>query len=139
MPSGTLICTGTVRTRGGRQVVVLDGENCQGCDGNCRLRIAAPQLALPATSELQDGTTVEIAATSRRFAAQATWIFGVPLFAALLAAAIVERTSVSVWLIPAAMLVASATLTVAHLVLPAKTAGGTAIEAGRTPPRIRII
>ena len=138
MPSDTLTCKGTVRTKGGEQVVLLDGENCPGCDGRCRLRFSVPQLTLPAECEVQDGTTIEIATTGRRFVAQATLVFGVPLLVALLAAAAVEWTTAGAWLVPAALLAAAAALTAARLMFPRKTSGGAALETDRTPLRLRI-
>ena len=138
MPNDTLICRGTVRTKGGEQVVVPDGENCPGCDGRCRLRFSVPQLLLPAESEVQDGTTIEIAATGRRFVAQAILVFGVPLLVALLVAAAVEWTTAGAWLVPAALLAAAAALTAIRLMFPRKAGGVGALETNRTPLRLRL-
>ena len=138
MANDTLICRGTVRTKGGEQVVVPDGDNCPGCDGRCRLRFSVPQLTLPAESAVRDGTTIEIAATGRRFVAQAILVFGIPLLVALLVAAAVEWTTAGAWLVPAALLAAAAALTAIRLMFPRKAGGAGALETDRTPLRLRL-
>ena len=105
-----LTCRGRIRTVDGKQVVVLEGENCPGCNGACRLRFVAPQLTLRMDDELPDGTAVEVVASPSRLVGRAALVFGIPLFAALIAAIAVERTSVGAWLIPAALLAAGAAL-----------------------------
>ncbi|MDE0419898.1 MAG: SoxR reducing system RseC family protein [Gammaproteobacteria bacterium] len=93
---------GTVRGVGANRAVVFHRVRCADCDGRCGLSFGGGEVPLDA--DLPDGTVVEVVASVGGLARRAMGVFGWPLGAILVAAAVAEWLSVGDALVVGVML-----------------------------------
>ena len=93
---------GTARRAGARCAVVFDGLRCPGCEGRCGVSVGGGEV--PLDFDVPEGTPVVVAASAHGLARRAAGVFGWPVGAVVVAAALAEWYMVSEALIAATLL-----------------------------------